>query len=1126
MLALRPQDLIELCGPRAAENGRRYFDQGRVVAFRCDGTTIQSSVKGSAATPYRQTITVAPRSRGGVALTGSCTCPVGADCKHVAAALFKAIAVAAAAKPAVAPGPTLRTGLPARSTTPSARGRVGAAPERPALPSRVLDWLDDLGQAAAASSEDFPPDITQRIIYIVRPIPDDPRPPLLGVLPVSAKLLKSGAFGAASQPYVAERAARGAPRFFRAADVRIMRELARLPAQYTAPHYRLADEAGADLLQVILGTGRARWHDLDGPVLAAGPARPGAITWAEAEHATVLPRLDVAGDAVVLAATPPVYVDGGAGLIGPVDTGQPPRVAAAVLRAPPLPATSLAEVGASLARRGPALAGLAPPPPPAVRLGKLAPVPCLRLFTTMLPLEEPVGFGDDRREPVTLARLSFRYGEAHIRLGETRRTVTVLAAGRLLTLERDPAAEEAARRRLLSCDLVPVAELRDRVPRDHVDDVMPGEDEVAWLMFLYEAAPALQAEGWEITLAADVPFRLVRPDGDVTAELREGSGVDWFELHLGVMVDGERIDLVEPILALLAEPDLAADILAGSTDDGEPVFLPLGAGRVMAVPPQRLRPLVEALRDLAIGADRPLGSLRLTSGDAARIADFEAATGEAELTWHGGQAIRTLGRRLNAAETLPPAEAPPGFLATLRPYQADGVSWMALLSEVGLGGILADDMGLGKTVQALAFLWTEKASGRLDAPALVVAPTSLMDNWAREAARFAPGLRVLTLHGAARKALFEAIPEHDLVLTTYPLVSRDRDVLAAQGWSVLLLDEAQTIKNPDAATTKLILSLHARHRFCLTGTPVENNLAELWSLFAFACPGLLGDRQRFAATWRTPIEKTGDAARSRLLARRVRPFLLRRTKEQVAGDLPPKTEIVERIVLPPGQRDVYEGIRLSMHARIHQAIVDKGWAQSRIVVLDALLKLRQACCDPRLLKLRSAGKAGSAKLDRLEEILRELVSEGRRVIVFSQFTTMLDLIRLRLDAAGQSYSLLTGSTRDRPAAIAAFDRGETQVFLVSLKAGGVGLNLVSADTVVLYDPWWNPAVEAQAVDRAHRIGQTRPVFVHKLVAADTIEEKMEVLKEKKAALAASLFDADGAPTLAMTEADIEMLLRP
>jgi SNF2 family DNA or RNA helicase len=386
------------------------------------------------------------------------------------------------------------------------------------------------------------------------------------------------------------------------------------------------------------------------------------------------------------------------------------------------------------------------------------------------------------------------------------------------------------------------------------------------------------------------------------------------------------------------------------------------------------------------------------------------------------------------------------------------------------------------------------------------------------------------------------------VLTTYPLIARDHAVLAARSWPLLLLDEAQTIKNPNAATTKLLLGIEARHRVCMTGTPLENNLDELWSLFSFACPGLLGDRKSFARVWRNPIEKQGDRERSRLLARRVKPFLLRRTKEEVARELPPKTEIVERIDLQGPQRDVYEAIRLSMHARVSAAIAERGWARSRIVILDALLKLRQACCDPRLLKpgatdsadgeipsprrerghkpaTRTAG-AGSAKLDRLEEMLVELLAEGRRILVFSQFTSMLRLIQERLAKRAIRYALLTGATRDREAAIRLFEEGSVPVFLVSLKAGGTGLNLIAADTVILYDPWWNPAVEDQAVDRAYRIGQTKPVFVHKLVASGTIEEKMEILKERKSALAQSLFDHDGAPTLAMTQADLELLFAP
>ncbi|MDE3196848.1 MAG: DEAD/DEAH box helicase, partial [Acidobacteriota bacterium] len=296
-------------------------------------------------------------------------------------------------------------------------------------------------------------------------------------------------------------------------------------------------------------------------------------------------------------------------------------------------------------------------------------------------------------------------------------------------------------------------------------------------------------------------------------------------------------------------------------------------------------------------------------------------------------------------------------------------------------------------------------------------------------------------------------------------------------------------------------------------------------IFSFALPGFLSDLASFTHAFRTPIEKKGDAERGRLLSKRVKPFLLRRTKEEVANELPPKTEIVERVEMESAQRDIYESIRLSMHEKVRAAIAAKGFARSRIVILDALLKLRQCCCDPRLLKLsaKASAKAGSAKLERLTEMLDELVDENRRVLVFSQFTSMLDLIRPQLDTKKIGYSLLTGETRDRPREIQAFQKGEKSLFLISLKAGGVGLNLTSADTVILYDPWWNPAVEEQAIDRAHRIGQDKPVFVHKLVMAQTIEEKMEEMKARKRQLAESLFDAEGAPTLAMTEADIDTL---
>ena len=627
------------------------------------------------------------------------------------------------------------------------------------------------------------------------------------------------------------------------------------------------------------------------------------------------------------------------------------------------------------------------------------------------------GIGGYRtHEEVATGRPSFRYGPLDIPLSEARTTVTRYHAGRLLTVDRRADAEAKALQALGDHGFVPLRETRP----GNAAGLRPGRRARRRRARLVRCALPLGAgaRGRGLGDRGRGGLSLSTPPRRwlaFEAEISEGSGIDWLELSLGVSVDGQRIDLVGPLVAMISAPGFSMNALEQlAEDDADPVFVALPDGRTLAVPLGRLRPIVRAIHDLALGAGGSEGRLRLSRFDAAMLAEFEAATTGQMLAWRGGEANRHLGRKLAANVGVPPVAIPPSFRAALRPYQAEGVAWLAMLREVGLGGILADDMGLGKTVQALALVAIEKADGRLDRPALVVAPTSLMANWRREAERFAPDLRVLTLHGLGRRALFESIPDHDLVLTTYPLVARDHETLKAIGWHLLLLDEAQTIKNPEATTTRLLATIAARHRVCLTGTPLENNLGELWSLFAFACPGLLGERKQFNAVWRNPIEKAGDGERGRLLARRVRPFLLRRTKEQVARDLPPKIEMVERIELPPAQRDVYESIRLSMHKKVRDAVAEKGWARSRIIILDALLKLRQACCDPRLLKLKTKPAAGSAKLERLEEMLDELLAAGRRVIVFSQFTSMLDLIRPRLEAAGIAYALLTGQTRDRP----------------------------------------------------------------------------------------------------------------
>ena len=402
-------------------------------------------------------------------------------------------------------------------------------------------------------------------------------------------------------------------------------------------------------------------------------------------------------------------------------------------------------------------------------------------------------------------------------------------------------------------------------------------------------------------------------------------------------------------------------------------------------------------------------------------------------------------------------------------------------------------------------------------------PTSRISNWTAELGKFAPHLSTVVLHGLDRHQRRETLEGVHVVITTYTLLARDAMEMKALPWHVVVLDEAQAIKSPAAKATRAVCMLDSRHRLCLSGTPIENNLEELWSQFAFLMPGLLGDRQGFTKRFRTPIEKRRDDTRRMQLVRRIKPFILRRTKSEVATELPPKHTILRRITLAPDQRELYEAIRATLHERVREQVAERSLAQSRIVVLDALLKLRQVCCDPRLVKLPSARLVeSSSKLDDLLDMVSEMIPEGRRILLFSQFTSMLDLIKPRLAEAGIPFVELRGDTRDRAEPVRSFQAGEVPLFLISLKAGGRGLNLTAADTVIHYDPWWNPAVENQASDRAHRIGQTKSVFVYKLIAADTVEERILELQERKAELASIAF-TEGADLSALEQDDVDYL---
>ena len=645
-----------------------------------------------------------------------------------------------------------------------------------------------------------------------------------------------------------------------------------------------------------------------------------------------------------------------------------------------------------------------------------------------------------------------------------------------------------------------------------------------WLAFVSSTLPELQAEGWDVTIGDDFPYRLAHSSQwYADADSRRDDG--WFDLKLGVSVDGMQVNLLPALVDHLQ--GALGNGEAGCHRVGDRVFVLLADGRYLPVPIARIERIAATLVELfdhdALDKQQ---ALSLPKAQLTRLAQLTNEQDAPQLRSNDSALLASVAELRNFS-AIEPLDPPSTFVATLRPYQREGLGWLQFLRRCRLGGILADDMGLGKTVQTLAHLAIEKEQGRLLKPSLIVAPVSVIGNWQREIRELAPQLKQLTLHGARRRELFASIRHVDVVITAYPLLQLDSEVLEAHDFYLLVLDEAQVIKNPRAKVSQAARSLRAEHRLCLTGTPMENHLGELWSLVHFLQPGLLGEEREFQRQYRTAIEKNGDGERAQSLSRRIAPFVLRRTKDAVAPDLPEKTQIIETIALDERQRDFYDGVRLASHRRVRETIEERGLARSQITVLDALLKLRQACCDPRLVKGEaSAETIPSAKMDWLVSALPEMIEEGRRILLFSQFTSMLSLIEDAVRELGIPYLLLTGETRDRTPLIERFQSGAAPLFLISLKAGGTGLNLTAADTVIHYDPWWNPAAEAQATDRAHRIGQQKPVFVYKLIAQGTVEERIVRLQEQKHALASQLYTEKNAAPLQLDAADLEMLFAP
>ncbi|HEX9366696.1 MAG TPA: DEAD/DEAH box helicase, partial [Vicinamibacterales bacterium] len=605
------------------------------------------------------------------------------------------------------------------------------------------------------------------------------------------------------------------------------------------------------------------------------------------------------------------------------------------------------------------------------------------------------------------------------------------------------------------------------------------------------AVRALVADGWHV----EAEGRAFRSVESMRSDVR--SGIDWFELHGAVdFGDGQVVAL--PRLLEAFRHGRATVTL----DDGTTGIVP-----------------EEWLRSWA-----GIAGVGETTGDHVRFTMSQVALLDAAL--EAQPAVRVDERfarvrdELSSFSGIAPLDAAESFAGQLRDYQRDALGWFAFLRRFGFGGCLADDMGLGKTVMVLAWLDRLRATKASRGPSLVVVPRSVVFNWKEETARFAPKLRVLDFSGADRSV--DRVGDYDIVLTSYGTLRRDALLLKDVEFEYAILDEAQTIKNASTAAAKAARLVRATHRLALSGTPIENHLSELWSLFEFLNPGLLGTSSAFARHRGAAAKQ--DRGAIEVLARGIRPFILRRTKAQVAPELPARTELSVHCDLIGEQRELYDELRDHYRTALRGRIARDGLQKSKMHVLEALLRLRQAACHPGLIDPRHNG-VPSAKFDALLPQLAEVREEGHKALVFSQFTSLLALLRPRLDAAGITYEYLDGRTKDRQTPVHRFQTDpHCGVFLISLKAGGLGLNLTAAEYVFLLDPWWNPAVEAQAIDRAHRIGQSRHVFAYRLLATGTVEEKIAELQRNKRDLADAILQADAGLLRNLKQEDLEILL--
>jgi len=1054
---------------------------------------VEARVAGSRANPYH-TLVGFEKHRKSWSVTTECACPVGLYCKHGAAVILLAL----------------------ERMIPTAHNRIIPAAQRPStvvLDRNLADWLDKIRQSelvAAKEAKRAPTSAESRFLaFCLEPVTYYQQANPWYFFLRLGNYRKDGGF--TIQDSMAKADPSNPPKYMTREDfipASLYHQLRRKRA--TWDELRFEGEGWDSLLDTALATGRffvlgndkSSWLSVQ-----TGPDLPVVPSWEILADGSARPKLEFQDEVprILLPTLPPRYLNRATGTLGFLTADLAPGLLASWMTGPTVPAAQVE----LMAEKIQTVSAAIPPPVDMETIEEAAFPPRPVLFVR----KKTFGSGYYSRE-IIHGVLKFIYGDSKPLLPLSNSEPSAaweIRAGRRYHIPRNLKAERAAEKLLFKAGFEP---LHKSVHSSSLDagtrravipsiQVATHANADTWLELL--ASPEieqLRAKGWTIDIDPRTGL-LIHDAGDFfpTIETDPDHGIDWFRFDADFEIDGRRMTLIPIIVSAIRRNLPAPD----SPDFPEYFLFPCENPEDGSIrfPARRLMELVDQVRHLFMGHTGD-GPIRIDRLGAAGIADSLAIDNSATL-----RALAQLARNLRDITSIPATPPPESVKAGLRHYQLDGFRWLQFLSENSLHGILADDMGLGKTLQTLAHLAAETAKkpGR---PSLVVAPTSVVSNWAAEAEKFTPRLTVLTLHGKERAAFYQNIPSADVVLTSYALLTRDFEILGKQDWHLCVLDEAQYIKNSKAVVARNVCQLRATHRLCLSGTPMENHLGELWSLMRFLMPGFLGDETTFNSHIRRPIERDRSTDAQLALNRRVSPLILRRTKDAVATELPPKTEIIHRVDLTKPQADLYESVRAAMDKRVRDAISEQGLAKSHIIVLDALLKLRQICCHPGLLKTPSAQKVtDSAKLAYLtDELLPTLVDEGRRILLFSSFTSMLSLIQEHLEKSNIPFLKLTGQTTDRAGLVKKFQEGETPVFLISLKAGGTGLNLTAADTVIHYDPWWNPAAENQATDRAHRIGQTKPVFIHKLICQGTIEERILDLQKHKAALVEALLSEE------------------